>query len=193
MRRYGVALTFVSVFGLTTSLIAMTLEERQQYWDKFSQVIPVVPSFTKWQQDNNSQPPDYDAFPKSAPLPDPLTFADGKRKVVTAADWAERRAEIVKLYEQFDIGTIPPKPALDQIIPVDAAAAAAQAAAGRGRLGRGPTTGPAGAFGRGPTTGPSGFARGRATTGPFARGGRGGAFAGRGGGRGGPPPAPGSV
>jgi hypothetical protein len=70
---------FVIVFGLTTSLIAMTLEERQQYWDKFSQVIPAVPSFTKWQQENNAQPPDFDALPKSAGLPDPLTFADGKR------------------------------------------------------------------------------------------------------------------
>jgi dienelactone hydrolase len=147
----------------------MTPEERQQYWDKFSQIIPTVPSFTQWQQTTGAQPPDFDALPKSAPLPDPFTFADGKRKVLTADDWKDRRAEILKLYEQYDIGTLPPKPALDQIIPVDAAVAAAQAAAGRGRLGRG---------------GPS--------TGPFARGGRG-LFAGRGGGRGGPPPAPGSI
>ena len=127
MRRYGLGPTLVLVFTLTAPLLAMTPEERQQYWDKFSQIIPTVPSFTQWQQTTGAQPPDFDALPKSAPLPDPFTFADGKRKVLTADDWKDRRAEILKLYEQYDIGTLPPKPALDQIIPVDAAVAAAQA------------------------------------------------------------------
>jgi pimeloyl-ACP methyl ester carboxylesterase len=122
---------------------------------------------------NNALPPDFDALPRMNALPDPLTFADGKRKVITPADWVDRRAEILGLYEQYDIGTIPPKPKLDQIIPVDPSTVAP----GRGgRLGRGPTTGPAGApigAARGPTTGPAG-ARAGAARGGLSGGGFGG-------------------
>ena len=69
-----------------------------------------------------------------------MTFADGKRKVVTVADWKDRRAEILALEQKYDIGTIPPRPKLDQIITIDPAVAAAEAAAGAlsgGRFGRG--------------------------------------------------------
>jgi pimeloyl-ACP methyl ester carboxylesterase len=195
MRRFGFCLTFVLmtlvlVLRSSTPLGAMTPEERRQYWDTFSQDIPAVPSFTQWRQTTKAQPPDFDALPKHNRLPDPLTFADGKRKVLTAADWPERRAEIRKLFEMYDIGSLPPKPTLDQIITIDPAVAAAEAAASRGRFGRGgatTTTGPAGRFGRGgATTGPAGrFGRGGATTGPGARGGRLG--------RGGAAPAEGSI
>jgi pimeloyl-ACP methyl ester carboxylesterase len=181
MRRLGIFLAFAVVLYFVPPLKAMTPAERKQYWDSFSQVIPDVPAFTKWMQATGALPPDFDALPRMNALPDPLTFADGKRKVLTADDWKDRRAEILNLYEMYDIGTIPPKPTLDQIIPVDAAVAAAEA--GRGRFGRGgATTNPAaGTLGRGPTTGPAGaLTRGRA-----GLGGRG--FGG------GPPPAPGSV
>lgn len=42
-------------------------------------------------------------------LEDPLVFEDG-RKVATAADWAERRREIVALYEREMYGRTPPPP-----------------------------------------------------------------------------------
>jgi len=196
MRRFAFLLAFTLICRVSLPAKAMTPEERQQYWDKFSQIIPAVPSFTAWVAANHALPPDFDALPRHATLPDPLTFADGKRKVLTADDWKDRRAEILALYEKYDLGTIPPKPALDQIIPVDQAVADAEAAArggGRG-FGRGPTSGPAGrGFGRGPTSGPAGaLGRGRATSGPAGRG-RGVAGAGGGFGRGGQPAAPGSV
>lgn len=97
---------------------AMTPDERRAYWEKFSQLIPPVPSFTQWQQRTNALPPDFDALPKINSLPDPLTFADGKRIVKNAADWNERRAEIQQLYEKYQVGTIPPKPNLDRIVPI---------------------------------------------------------------------------
>ena len=43
-------------------------------------------------------------------LEDPLTFADGRR-VENAADWAERRREILALFEREVYGRMPPKPA----------------------------------------------------------------------------------
>lgn len=46
---------------------------------------------------------------KDYTLPDPLTFADG-RKVSSAADWALRRKEILAMFEREVYGRMPPKP-----------------------------------------------------------------------------------
>ena len=54
--------------------------------------------------------PNYDES-KVAPytLEDPLTFVDGS-KVTSPADWARRRAEIVKIFEKEMFGQTPPPP-----------------------------------------------------------------------------------
>jgi pimeloyl-ACP methyl ester carboxylesterase len=164
----------------------MTPEERKAYLDKMVELLPQVQSWTEWQQKTGALPPDFDALPKINTLPDPFLFLDGKRVVKTPEDWKARRAEIRELFEKYDIGRIPPKPKLDQIIPVSAEQAAAEAAArgggrGFGRRGgaRGPATAPGGdQQAAAPTTGPAGrggalAARGRAG----GRGGRGGGAA----------------
>ena len=46
---------------------------------------------------------------KDYKIPDPLVFADG-RKVANAADWAERRKEILGIFEREVYGRMPPKP-----------------------------------------------------------------------------------
>lgn len=97
----------------------MSVEERRQYQENLEQILPTVPSFDEWLGKTGELPPDFDALPRVNSLPDPLTFVDGKRKVKTPADWRKRRAEIIKYYEMYDIGTIPPKPKLDRIVPVD--------------------------------------------------------------------------
>jgi pimeloyl-ACP methyl ester carboxylesterase len=119
------------VLGGTVPARSMTPEERKEYLERFNQIMPPVASWTAWQQKADAMPPDFDALPRINSLPDPLTFVDGKRKVKTADDWKERRAEIIKYFEMYDIGRVPPKPRLDKIVPVDPAAAAA------GRNGRG--------------------------------------------------------
>jgi hypothetical protein len=131
------------------SAYGMTPEERKAYLDKMVELLPQVQSWTEWQQKTGALPPDFDALPKINTLPDPFLFLDGKRVVKTPEDWQARRAEIRELFEKYDIGRIPPKPKLDQIIPVSAEQAAAEAAArgggrGFGRRGgaRGPATAP---------------------------------------------------
>ena len=56
------------------------------------------------------KPPNYDES-KIAPytLEDPLAFVDG-RKVKNAADWAERRKEILGIFAKEMYGEEPPKP-----------------------------------------------------------------------------------
>ena len=118
------------LLGNVVPVRSMTLEEREQYLEKFKQLVPPVPSWTTWQEETNALPPDFDALPRVNSLPDPLTFVDGKRKVETPEDWQERRAEIIKYFEMYDIGRVPPKPELDKIVPVDPDAAAAGARRG---------------------------------------------------------------
>jgi len=79
-------------------------------------------------------PPDSDALPKINGLPDPFTFMEGKRRVRNQNDWKARRAEIRQLFEKYVIGSMPPKPKLDKIVPIDPAEAARGARAGAAAL-----------------------------------------------------------
>lgn len=47
--------------------------------------------------------------PTVAKLPDPFTFANGTR-LTTKAAWACRQQEIRQLFQQYELGTLPPKP-----------------------------------------------------------------------------------
>jgi dienelactone hydrolase len=108
------------LLSLSISANAMTLAERKAYLAKFVQTLPQVPSFNDWLKSSGALPPDFDALPKNNGLPDPLKFLSGK-PVKTEADWQMRRAEILRLFEKYEVGTIPPKPKLDSVTPVDPA------------------------------------------------------------------------
>ncbi len=129
--------TLLAILVSAGCLWSATLEQRRQYLDHLQQILPPVQSFTNWIEKTRELPPDFDALPRLNSLPDPLTFADGRRKVKTPQDWNERRAEVIQLYETYDIGTIPPKPKLDKIVPVDPATAGAGGRRGFGGGGRG--------------------------------------------------------
>ncbi|MCR5688859.1 MAG: hypothetical protein K6G71_01260, partial [Clostridiales bacterium] len=47
---------------------------------------------------------------KLGPLPELMTFDDGKRKVVTPGDWEERRVELFKSAVDLQYGVAPPEP-----------------------------------------------------------------------------------
>ncbi len=120
---------------------AMTIDQRKDYRDRLIRIIPPVmsgprgnqtDSFRQWIDKTGALPPDFDALPRINGLPDPLLFLDGKRTVKNAADWKERRAEIQRLFEEYVIGHVPPKPNLDRIVPVTPEQLAEEAAAGRG-------------------------------------------------------------
>ena len=117
MKRYIASMALaLTICSLPAS--SMTTEERRQYLEKLLQILPAVPSFQQWLDKTGELPPDFDALPRINGLPDPLKFLDGK-PVRTAADWKSRRSEIRQLYEKYDLGTIPPKPKLDRVVPLD--------------------------------------------------------------------------
>jgi dienelactone hydrolase len=106
------------VFGCAVCAHAMDESQRRDYLHWMQQTLPEVPEWNAWQQKTGELPPDFDALPRSNALPDPLRFADG-RAVSNEADWRARRAEIVQAMEKWDVGSVPPKPALDKIVPVN--------------------------------------------------------------------------
>jgi Polysaccharide lyase family 4, domain III len=103
---------------VTAHTRAMTPDDRLAYRDQLLKILPPVPSFNQWLSKTNELPPDFDALPRNNALPDPLQFFDGHR-VSSPADWTARRDEILKSEQQWDLGTLPPKPKIDQVIPVD--------------------------------------------------------------------------
>lgn len=96
---------------------AMSPEHRQTHVEWMQKSLPDVPSWNEWQKKSNALPPDFDALRSANFLPDAFTFQDG-RPVNMPAAWAARRAEIRQLYEKHIVGTLPPKPALDRVVPV---------------------------------------------------------------------------
>ena len=136
MWRYSAGMMLV-VLGLAVAAPEMTIQQRREYRDRLVQILPEVPggrggqqSFADWIKATDALPPDFEALPRINGLPDPFTFFNGKRKVRTKDDWQARRAEIRQLLEKYVIGSMPPKPKLDRIVPVDAAEAARGSRAG---------------------------------------------------------------
>lgn len=117
MRRTIALLSLTLLVGSLPSF-AMSEQERRQYLEQLQQILPDVPSFKQWIEKTGALPPDFDALPRVNGLPDPLKFLDGK-PVRSAADWKTRRAEILRLYEQYDLGKIPPKAKLDRAVVLD--------------------------------------------------------------------------
>lgn len=99
------------LLGMVHPVGAMTEEQRRDYREKLLQILPEVEAFNAWLAETDELPPDFDALPRINSLPDAFRFLDGRR-VETAEDWTDRRAEIVKLFEQYVFGTIPPRPAI---------------------------------------------------------------------------------
>jgi len=105
----------VAAILFTSSGWSMTPEERRQYLERLLEILPEVPSFNEWFERTGEIPPDFDAFPRTNGLPDPLQFLDG-RQVSSRQDWQPRRTEIRDLFERFQLGTFPPKPDLDRAV-----------------------------------------------------------------------------
>src|SRR5579862_725760 len=114
----AVALAAALLAACAAPAAAMTEQERRAYLEKLQQILPDAPAFRAWLEKSGELPPDFDSLPRRNTLPDPLHFLDG-RPVRTPADWTSRRAEILQLFEKYDLGTFPPKPKLDRVVALD--------------------------------------------------------------------------
>ncbi|MDR1011044.1 MAG: alpha/beta fold hydrolase [Opitutaceae bacterium] len=118
MKKYLLTAAFAAT--LLLSARAMSPDDRAAYLHWMQQSLPDVPAWTAWQQTTATLPPDFDALPRSNLLPDPLRFLDGRpvpddTPAAATAGWAERRAEILALFEKYVTGTFPPKPQITRV------------------------------------------------------------------------------
>jgi pimeloyl-ACP methyl ester carboxylesterase len=118
VHRFALLISICIAILIASYSRAMTPEDRRAYRDQLVRILPAVPSFDQWLARTDELPPDFDSMPRVNALPAPLKFFDGRR-VENEKDWSARRDEILQSEEKWDIGSLPPKPKLDQVIAVD--------------------------------------------------------------------------
>ena len=112
-------ITTLCLCACALALRAMTENERKAYLAWMLESMPESKEFTEWQSRTGELPPDFDRLPSRNNLPDPLCFQDGTPVGPGAADWQRRRAEIKDLFQQYMLGTFPPKPAIGKVEVLD--------------------------------------------------------------------------
>jgi dienelactone hydrolase len=118
MRKHFVLAALAAAGLLSLSARAMTEQQRREHLEWMLKNLPPVPTWAEWQKKTGALPPDFDALTRANYLPDPFKFADG-RAVRMPGDWKTRAAEIRQLFEKHLIGTLPPKPKIDKVTPID--------------------------------------------------------------------------
>ena len=68
-----------------------------------------APIWETWLHQSGELPPDFEALPTNALLPDVLTFGGGCR-VRTAEEWTQRRDEVLDVLRHYQLGNWPPPP-----------------------------------------------------------------------------------
>jgi dienelactone hydrolase len=68
-------------------------------------------SWEEWQRRTGELPPDWKQFRPQPFPPDPLADVDTGARITTPGQWAQQRARIRALYEQWVFGRMPPAPA----------------------------------------------------------------------------------
>lgn len=111
-------ISYIVCLLVGTASFAQTAMEREAYLTWMEDNLPECPEFHAWADSTGAVAPDFEALPRQNLLPDPYTFFDG-RKVRTSADWELRRQEIVSLFERYEWGSFPEKPAIDRVEVLD--------------------------------------------------------------------------
>lgn len=91
---------------------AGALAKRRALLEQLRRILPPSAPWEAWLARTGELPPDFDALPACAELPNPLTrTVQGKAvPVATAEDWRARRAELLALFHQWLLGAVPPPP-----------------------------------------------------------------------------------
>lgn len=77
-----------------------------------SAVLPKSTAWEKWLQRSGERPPDFSELPRQAGLPDPLLRQESNRKlpITDPAEWPRERQQLLRLFEYYVLGTLPPPP-----------------------------------------------------------------------------------
>src|SRR5512138_1536372 len=91
---------FFCLFELISCGWAQSNLKQKTLLSQMLRVFPQSELWEKWLGTSGELPPDFDALPPVAYLPDPLRFADGQA-VLTAPQWIQRRQELLALFRRY--------------------------------------------------------------------------------------------
>jgi predicted esterase len=108
MKRVLLVLAFVSL-AVVAGRGADPANARQRVWlDQLLRTLPRSEPWEKWLKATGELPPDFDALPSIPHLPDPIRLTDGT--AVSQEQWPQRRADLLKQFQHYVIGRVPPAP-----------------------------------------------------------------------------------
>jgi len=86
---------------------------RIQYRDELREILPRSRPWEIWLKESAELPPDFEALPSRAPMPEPLTLrVDGEQRPIgTPQAWEAHRETLKALFQQWILGRVPPPPA----------------------------------------------------------------------------------
>ena len=96
-----------SITLLTTALTICITASAQTTRQTAGNDIPLVYEQENTGADANPTLPTKDETQRIDPLPDPFAWADGSGRVTDFSDWAQRRGEIAREIQHYEIGTKP--------------------------------------------------------------------------------------
>jgi dienelactone hydrolase len=108
MKRFILTLAVVGLTADLGSAADWTIPRQKELLDPFLRVLPRSEPWERWLQETGELPPDFNALPTIPFLPDPLRSAEGRE--VKPNEWSRRRVEILKQFERYVIGSVPPPP-----------------------------------------------------------------------------------
>ena len=95
----------IVLMGLIVTLTqAEELAKRQAYLHELREVLPRSEPWDMWLEKTGELPPNFDAMPSCAPLPDPLAG------VSAPGQWPARREALIAEFKHWILGTVPPPP-----------------------------------------------------------------------------------
>ncbi|HPO16180.1 MAG TPA: alpha/beta fold hydrolase [Candidatus Hydrogenedentes bacterium] len=104
-------ISFVLIFCLAAESQDATMR-REAHGEQLEQVLTKSPPWEAWRKKAGEFPPDFDALPSMAELPNPLERWENGigAPVKTPEDWKQRRQELLSLFHRWILGTVPPPP-----------------------------------------------------------------------------------
>lgn len=86
------------------------LAKRQAYLDELLRILPESKEWREWLDQTGELPPDFDAMPSQAELPDPLRRAPEAEPISDPEEWRDWRETLKARVQHWITGTIPPAP-----------------------------------------------------------------------------------
>lgn len=84
------------------------LERRRAYLDELREILPANKEWEAWLEETGELPPDFESLPSWGMLP--FVVDDGVGRISEPEDWPKRRRELLALFYQWMLGTVPPRP-----------------------------------------------------------------------------------